>query len=54
MDFEKALAELTRDQAFRATVYAMNTLLIQKAIYTEEEWEYVSERRPAYLKARLL
>ena len=40
MDFEKMLAEPTRDEAFRATVYAMNTLLMQKAYYTEEEFEH--------------
>lgn len=28
-----------RDQVFRATVYAMNTLLIKKGVYTSEEFE---------------
>jgi hypothetical protein len=28
-----------RDEAFRATVYSMNTLLIKKGVYTTEEFE---------------
>jgi hypothetical protein len=30
---------LSRDERFRATVYAMNTLLVQKGIYSPEEFE---------------
>jgi hypothetical protein len=37
--FEEAMAKLTRDDRFRATVYAMNTLLVQKGIYSPEEFE---------------
>ena len=37
MSFEEALAVASRDESFRATVYAMNTLLIHKGIYTQEE-----------------
>ena len=39
MPFEKALDSLSKDERFRATVYAMNTLLIYKGIYTHEEFE---------------
>jgi len=39
MSFEKALDLLTRDDRFRATVYAMNTLLIDKGVYTQEEFQ---------------
>jgi hypothetical protein len=39
MSYEKALDVLTRDDRFRATVYAMNTLLIDKGIYTQQEFE---------------
>jgi hypothetical protein len=38
MSFEKALAVASRDEGFRAAVYAMNTLLIQKGVYTQEEF----------------
>lgn len=39
MSFEEALALVSRDEGFRATVYAMNTLLIHKGIYTQEEFQ---------------
>ena len=39
MSYEKALDLLTRDDRFKATVYAMNTLLIDKGIYTQEEFQ---------------
>lgn len=39
MSFEQALDKLSRDERFKATVYAMNTLLIQKGIYTKEEFQ---------------
>ncbi|MGA9039536.1 MAG: hypothetical protein WB421_03290 [Terriglobales bacterium] len=39
MSFEEALAALSRDESFKATVYAMNTLLIHKGIYTQREFE---------------
>ncbi len=39
MSFEEALNVASRDEAFKATVYAMNTLLIDKGIYTREEFE---------------
>ena len=39
MSYEQAMDLLTRDDRFRATVYAMNTLLIHKGIYTQEEFQ---------------
>jgi hypothetical protein len=39
MSFEEALNLASRDESFKATVYAMNTLLIRKGIYTREEFE---------------
>ena len=39
MSFEEALGLASRDESFKATVYAMNTLLISKGIYTQEEFE---------------
>ncbi len=39
MSFEDALNLATRDESFKATVYAMNTLLIHKGVYTREEFE---------------
>ena len=39
MSFEQALDSLSRDERFKATVYAMNSLLIQKGVYTSEEFE---------------
>jgi hypothetical protein len=54
MSYEKALNLLTRDDRFRAAVYAMNTLLIHKGIYTQEEfqqlvveWALKQEREPS-------
>lgn len=39
MSFEQALEIASRDDRFRAALYAMNTLLIHKGIYTREEFE---------------
>jgi hypothetical protein len=54
MSFEEALAVASRDESFKATVYAMNTLLIHKGIYTQEElqglfveWVEKKQRRKA-------
>lgn len=38
--FEEAMQKLSRDDRFRATIYAMNTLLVQKGIYSPEEFEF--------------
>ena len=37
--FDEAMEKLSREERFRATVYAMNTLLVQKGIYSPEEFE---------------
>lgn len=39
MSFEEAMQVASRDERFMATVYAMNTLLIHRCIYTSEEFE---------------
>jgi hypothetical protein len=39
VSFEKELELLSRDDRFKATIYAMNTLLIHKGIYTQEEFQ---------------
>ena len=39
MSYEEALDILSRDDRFKATIYAMNTLLIHKGIYTQEEFQ---------------
>jgi hypothetical protein len=38
--FDEAMERLSRDERFRATVYAMNTLLVQKGIYSPAEFEF--------------
>jgi hypothetical protein len=38
--FTEAMERLSRDDRFRATVFAMNTLLVQKGIYSPEECEF--------------
>jgi hypothetical protein len=39
MSFEEALAAASRDESFKATVYAMNTLLISKGVYSQNEFQ---------------
>jgi hypothetical protein len=39
MTFEESYKLMGRDESFRATVYAMNTLLIKKGFYTSKEFE---------------
>jgi len=39
MSYEEALSLASRDEAFKATIYAMNTLLIHRGIYTQEEFQ---------------
>jgi hypothetical protein len=41
MNFDEALKIASRDERFMATIYAMNTLLIHKGIYTAEEFESI-------------
>lgn len=40
ISFDDAMEKLSRDERFRATVYSMNTLLVQKGIYSPEEFEF--------------
>jgi hypothetical protein len=40
MTFKQATDYLSRDERFHATVYAMNSLLVQKGIYSPEEFEF--------------
>jgi len=40
ISFADAMEKLSRDERFRATVYSMNTLLVQKGIYSPEEFEF--------------
>jgi len=40
ISYAEALDGLSREDRFRATVYAMNTLLVQKGIYSPEEFEF--------------
>jgi hypothetical protein len=40
IDYEEAMEKLTEEQALKATVYAMNTLLIQKGVYSAEEFRF--------------
>lgn len=39
MSYEEALRIASRDERFMATVYAMNTLLVHKGVYTHEEFQ---------------
>ena len=39
MSFEEGLNLLTRDERFQATIYAMNSLLISKGVYSREEFQ---------------
>jgi hypothetical protein len=41
MSFGEALAAASRDESFKATVYAMNTLLISKGVYRQKEFQVV-------------
>jgi hypothetical protein len=40
ISFDEAMERLSREERFRATVYAMNTLLVQKGIYSPDEFEW--------------
>jgi hypothetical protein len=39
MSYEEASRIASRDESFKATVYAMNTLLIHKGIYSQGEFQ---------------
>jgi hypothetical protein len=49
----EAMATLSRDERFHATVYAMNKLLVQKGIYSPEEFEF-QFRQWAHTHGRLV
>ena len=38
MSYEEAIEKASRNEAFMATVYAMNTLLIHKGVYSAREY----------------
>ena len=40
IDYEEALQQLGYIEALKATIYAMNTLLIQKGYYSSEEFRF--------------
>ncbi len=39
MSYDEAMNLASRDEAVKATIYAMNTLLIHKGIYTQQEFQ---------------
>jgi hypothetical protein len=39
VSYEQALDLLSREDNFKATIYAMNTFLLHKGIYAQEEFE---------------
>jgi hypothetical protein len=39
MTFDESFKLMGRDESFRATVHAINTLLIKKGVYTSKEFE---------------
>jgi hypothetical protein len=41
MSYEEALRTASRDERFMATVYAMNSLLIYKGVYSHQEFQQV-------------
>jgi hypothetical protein len=38
ISYDQAIEALAREERFQATVYAMNTLLIEKGVYSAEEF----------------
>ena len=40
ISFEEAMEKLAREDRFHATVYAMNTIMVQKGIYSPEEFQF--------------
>ncbi|MFI5057551.1 MAG: hypothetical protein ACHQLQ_05150 [Candidatus Acidiferrales bacterium] len=39
MSYEETLQRASREERFMATMYAMNTLLIHKGVYSQEEFQ---------------
>ena len=54
MTFDKAVELLSEDEGFRATVYAMNTLLLRHRVYEAHEFEelFVEHAENALRKAK--
>ena len=52
MSFDEAFELIGRDEAFRATVYAMNTLLTNKGVYTAEEFQALFIEHAINVKSR--
>lgn len=40
ISYKQAIEQLSRDERFKATVYAMNSLLVQKGVYSPDEFEF--------------
>ena len=38
ISYDQAIEALAREERFHATIYAMNTLLIEKGVYSAEEF----------------
>ncbi len=53
MSFQEALDMLSREERFKATVYAMNSLLIQKGVYAPEEFEQMFKEWAEKERARM-
>jgi hypothetical protein len=54
MSFEEAVELMGKDESFRATVYAMNTLLMRKGVYTPAEFERLFCEHAENFKNRFL
>ena len=53
MDFTELLNQLYAEERLRATVYAINTLLLQKGLYTQQEFEtYFCEPGNQFMERR--
>jgi hypothetical protein len=57
MSFDEVMRLVSRDEAFKATIYAMNTLLIHKGIYSQDEFqqlfaEWVKKQEPKKARAK--
>lgn len=49
VSFEESMKRLSEDECFKTTVYAMNTLLHEKGIYSPEEFEWNFRNRAAII-----
>ena len=57
MSYDEAMKLASRDEAFKATIYAMNSLLIHKGIYTQDKFqqlfvEWVKKEEVKKVRAR--